>query len=131
MTLAEHRVHHHGDHDAAQKPASTPEPVCGMPDNPQRSTARGTLAKRVISAAKSVRKYVKPAADGAKPSGAKDVIYTCPMHPQIRRTEPGNCPICGMTLEPVAATQETGPSAELIDMTRRFRIAAALAISRA
>ena len=55
-------------------------------------------------------------------------IYTCPMHPQIRRTEPGNCPICGMTLEPVSAAEETGPSPELIDMTRRFWIGAALAI---
>jgi Cu+-exporting ATPase len=56
------------------------------------------------------------------------VIYTCPMHPQIRRTEPGNCPICGMALEPVGASAETGPSAELVDMTRRFWIGAALAV---
>jgi Cu+-exporting ATPase len=55
-------------------------------------------------------------------------IYTCPMHPQIRRTEPGNCPICGMTLEPVTAGEETGPNAELIDMTRRFWIGAVLAV---
>src|SRR5437867_5571114 len=47
-------------------------------------------------------------------------IYTCPMHPQIRRTAPGNCPICGMALEPElpAATEER--SAELEDFTRRF-----------
>ncbi|MEK9970236.1 MAG: copper-translocating P-type ATPase [Ferrovibrio sp.] len=47
-------------------------------------------------------------------------IYTCPMHPQIRRDAPGNCPICGMALEPELATAESGPSPELIDMTRRF-----------
>src|SRR5262249_27097517 len=35
-------------------------------------------------------------------------IYTCPMHPQIRRNAPGNCPICGMALEPVSAAAETG-----------------------
>ena len=46
----------------------------------------------------------------------------------IRRTEPGSCPICGMALEPVGVTEETGPSAELIDMTRRFWIGAALAV---
>jgi Cu+-exporting ATPase len=55
-------------------------------------------------------------------------IYTCPMHPQIRRMAPGNCPICGMALEPLRAGAETGRSPELIDMTRRFWIGAALAI---
>jgi len=55
------------------------------------------------------------------------VIYTCPMHPQIRRTEPGSCPICGMALEPAGGAEATGPSPELIDMTRRFWIGAALA----
>ena len=34
-------------------------------------------------------------------SASSGVVYTCPMHPQIRRNAPGNCPICGMTLEPV------------------------------
>ena len=50
------------------------------------------------------------------------------MHPQIRQTGPGNCPICGMTLEPVVATADAGPNPELIDMTRRFWIGLALAI---
>jgi P-type Cu+ transporter len=48
------------------------------------------------------------------------VIYTCPMHPQIRQLGPGNCPICGMTLEPEVVTAATGPSTELVDMRRRF-----------
>jgi len=46
-------------------------------------------------------------------------IYTCPMHPEIRQVGPGFCPICGMALEPVTAT-EAGPNPERIDMTRRF-----------
>jgi len=54
------------------------------------------------------------------PEAPKGVIYTCPMHPQIRQIGPGNCPICGMALEPVSAAAEAGPSAELFDMTRRF-----------
>jgi P-type Cu+ transporter len=58
----------------------------------------------------------------------RGVIYTCPMHPQIRRAEPGSCPICGMALEPLGPIQETGPSPELIDMRRRFWIGAALAV---
>jgi Cu+-exporting ATPase len=55
-------------------------------------------------------------------------VYTCPMHPQIRQTEPGNCPICGMALEPEVATLETGPSPELADMSRRFWIGLVLSI---
>jgi P-type Cu+ transporter len=47
-------------------------------------------------------------------------IYTCPMHAQIRQPGPGTCPICGMALEPVVASIETGISPELADMTRRF-----------
>ncbi|WP_245271772.1 copper-translocating P-type ATPase [Rhizobium sp. IBUN] len=56
------------------------------------------------------------------------VIYTCPMHPQIRQPGPGNCPICGMTLEPELVTADTGPSAELIDMQRRFWIGLVLSL---
>jgi Cu+-exporting ATPase len=56
------------------------------------------------------------------------VIYTCPMHPQIRQVGPGNCPICGMTLEPVKATADVGENRELVDMTRRFRVGLALTL---
>lgn len=50
------------------------------------------------------------------------------MHPQIRQDHPGNCPICGMTLEPVVVTGDEGPSAELVDMTRRFWVGLALSV---
>jgi P-type Cu+ transporter len=65
-----------------------------------------------------------------KPAVAPDqqVEYTCPMHPQIRQMGPGNCPICGMALEPVIATSDTGESPELRDMTRRFWIGLALSV---
>ena len=56
------------------------------------------------------------------------VEYTCPMHPQVRQMGPGNCPICGMALEPVLATAEQGESPELRDMTRRFWIGTALTV---
>jgi P-type Cu+ transporter len=55
-------------------------------------------------------------------------IYTCPMHPQIRQVGPGNCPICGMTLEPVKATADVGENRELVDMTRRFWVGLALTL---
>jgi len=46
------------------------------------------------------------------------------MHPQIRRSEPGNCPICGMALEPLEPSLDDGPNPELIDMTGRFWVSA-------
>ena len=53
--------------------------------------------------------------------GHNRMEYTCPMHPEIIRSQPGPCPICGMALEPREATGEES-SAELLDMTRRFWI---------
>ncbi len=50
--------------------------------------------------------------------------WTCPMHPEIMRDEEGSCPICGMALEPTTVDVEEGPSAELVDMRRRFWLAA-------
>ena len=50
------------------------------------------------------------------------------MHPQIRRDQPGNCPICGMALEPLEPSLDDAPNPELIDMTRRFWVSAALTL---
>jgi Cu+-exporting ATPase len=55
-------------------------------------------------------------------------IYTCPMHPEIRQIGPGNCPICGMALEPDVVSLDTPPNPELADMTRRFRVGLALSV---
>ncbi|MEP7304267.1 MAG: heavy metal translocating P-type ATPase [Acidobacteriota bacterium] len=60
-----------------------------------------------------------PVQDGAS--------FTCPMHPEIVRDGPGACPICGMALEPRTASLSDLPNPELVDMTRRFWIAAVLA----
>ena len=54
--------------------------------------------------------------------------YVCPMHPEIVRSEPGSCPICGMALEPRTITLEDAPNPELVDMTRRFWVSAALSL---
>ncbi len=53
--------------------------------------------------------------------------YTCPMHPEIVQDGPGNCPICGMALEPVLAATEDAPSTEERDMQRRLVVSAVLA----
>ena len=54
--------------------------------------------------------------------------YTCPMHPEVVRDEPGACPICGMALEPRVVDIEDGPNPELVEMTRRFWVAALLGL---
>jgi len=67
--------------------------------------------------------------ESRKQERRNQMIYTCPMHPQIEQDHPGNCPICGMTLEPktqIAGNEEE--NAELRDMTRRFWIGAVLAL---
>jgi Cu+-exporting ATPase len=64
----------------------------------------------------------------APKAASSQVEYTCPMHPQVRQMGPGNCPICGMALEPVLATAEQGDSPELRDMTRRFWIGTVLTL---
>jgi P-type Cu+ transporter len=65
---------------------------------------------------------------GPSPQPAEGTIYTCPMHPQVRQAAPGSCPICGMALEPLTAAEDTGVNPELIGMTRRFWIGAALTV---
>jgi Cu+-exporting ATPase len=65
---------------------------------------------------------------GSNASGS--TIYTCPMHPEVQQDHPGNCPKCGMTLEPktTAAGTNVEESSELSNMTRRFWIGAALTL---
>ena len=64
-----------------------------------------------------------------EPSAAKP-IYTCPMHPEVEQDHPGQCPKCGMTLEPktVTAGTDEDESAELRDIAARFWIGAGLAL---
>jgi Cu+-exporting ATPase len=70
------------------------------------------------------------ALEPVEPPGAEERIeYTCPMHPEIVRDEPGNCPICGMTLEPRTVVPESAEeNGELRDMTRRFWVSAVLTV---
>jgi P-type Cu+ transporter len=57
-----------------------------------------------------------------------DTIYSCPMHPDIVRNEPGDCLICGMSLEPRTVAIEEEENIELTDMARHFWISLALAL---
>ncbi len=68
--------------------------------------------------------YVPPVPETGE---GEAVQYTCPMDPEIVRDQPGPCPICGMALEPMVVRLDDGPNPELVDMTRRFWLAAGLA----
>ena len=136
MNPSEHDHSGHGHAGAAKTDNGVKDPVCGMTVDPHTTAHRHTHQGRpyYFCSAGCLSKFVaeptkyltgQPAVAAEPPAGT---IYTCPMHPQIRQTGPGNCPICGMTLEPVVATADAGPNPELIDMTRRFWIGLALAI---
>ncbi|KAA9010111.1 heavy metal translocating P-type ATPase [Histidinibacterium aquaticum] len=55
--------------------------------------------------------------------------YTCPMHPEIVQDHPGDCPKCGMALEPMTPTADSGPNPEYVDFKRRLWITAPLALA--
>ncbi len=127
----------HSAHTPCADAAAVVDPVCGMKVDPHKSRHRLTHAghgyffcsagcQDKFTAAPD--KYLTPRKPASKPQASAATIYTCPMHPEIRRTQPGSCPICGMALEPVDPTHDTGPNPELRDMTRRFWIGAVLAV---
>ncbi|MBR0644452.1 heavy metal translocating P-type ATPase [Plastoroseomonas hellenica] len=128
--------HQHGPGAASGAPLVT-DPVCGMRVAPATSKYRldqGGTTFHFCSAGCRTKfqahpeKYLKPEKAAPPTAARKAAIYTCPMHPEIRQQGPGNCPICGMALEPLEVTAETAPNHELIDMTRRFWIGLALTI---
>ena len=125
--------HHHAPSSAGEQ---VRDPVCGMIVDPHTTPHRhqfegrayyfcsaGCLSKFKAEPQKYLDGKQKP--EAPVPEGT---IYTCPMHPQIRQVGPGSCPICGMALEPVVATTETGRNPELIDMTRRFWVGTVLTL---
>jgi len=66
--------------------------------------------------------------NGDQERGGEGLIYTCPMHPEIRQNGPGNCPKCGMALEPLVSQEGEVENEELTDMTRRFKVSTVLAL---
>lgn len=126
--------------DATALPVAQPllDPVCGMTvtANPDKAIAHGDrtyyfCSTRCMDKFRAhPQQYLMPqakAAPAATKTASKDVIYTCPMHPQIRQIGPGTCPICGMALEPMEAVAEED-TGELRDMTRRFWVSLALSL---
>jgi len=120
--------------------SQTLDPVCSMVIDPVTAKNRteqggeiyyfccgGCKAKFLANPTQYLKTHAEPAATLRTVPGDQGTIYTCPMHPQIRQSAPGSCPICGMALEPEGIPEAEGTSPELKDMTRRFVIGAVLA----
>ena len=132
----EHRGHanHEGnDVQAHPSPAGLQDPVCGMGvTNQSHHSAEHEGHHYYFCSAKCRTKFVEapqkyvPVAKGddaavPEPEAAQPgATYTCPMHPEVQQDHPGNCPKCGMTLEPMLPTLEEGENSELVDFRRRF-----------
>jgi len=114
------------------------DPVCGMPLDISAAKYTHSYAGRrwyfcsrhcLDKFAAEPERYAKAEGKPApRPGATPGAIYTCPMHPEIRQTGPGNCPKCGMALEPVAPSADDRPNPELLDMARRFWVGLALTV---
>src|SRR2546423_1434334 len=105
------------------------DPICGM--TVDEATARQTRRNSTTYFFCSESCRQKFLSDGQRqPEPAvspKRTEFTCPMHSEVRQEGPGNCPKCGMALEPVTAdATASDDDPELRDMTQRFWVALAL-----
>lgn len=123
-----HHGHHHGGHESGNR---VKDPVCGMMVDPAAGKPHMAYkgheyhfcSDSCHSKFKADPEKYLTAQSAAAPA-IKGAQYTCPMHPEIIRDEPGSCPICGMALEPVMPSLDDGPNRESVDFTRRFWVSA-------
>lgn len=138
------RIYHFCSESCRTKFAAAPQdyltardPVCGM--TVDRSTAKHFLKHEgekfyFCSAACQAKFEADPAAyrSGNRPAvkaAPKGTLYTCPMHPEVVSDRPGDCPKCGMALEPMGIPPaDEGPNPELVDFVRRLWVSAILSI---
>ena len=119
-----------------EAPATVKDPVCGMDVDPAATSHHATHEGHeyhFCSAGCRTKFVADPPrylsdAPQPEPEAAPGAIWTCPMHPQIRKEGPGTCPICGMALEPEEPSLDDAPNPELVDFTRRTWVAAALTV---
>jgi Cu+-exporting ATPase len=133
-----HHAHEHHHHAAAGDHGKIViDPVCGMTVDTTTAEHRFELGEGTyyFCSARCLEKfranpdtYLNPTGHSPVVSAPAGTIWTCPMHPEIRRDGPGSCPICGMALEPLEPSLEEGPNPELIDMTRRFWVSTAFTV---
>ena len=128
MVTALHENHHHGEVPAPTPTPTLHDPVCGMAVsvNPEKHVHYDgrdyyfcSMGCRDKFRASPVA-YLQPRAEEPAPAAAPGTVYTCPMHPEIRRPTPGSCPICGMGLEPLMPSLDEEENPELRDFRLRF-----------
>ncbi|HRB81813.1 MAG TPA: HAD-IC family P-type ATPase [Nitrospira sp.] len=136
--------HNHGDEHACcsikgagkADVSLVKDPVCGMMIDPKTAKGGSSVHQGETYYFCNPKCKAKFEAEPEKFLGAprpasaedKEKIYTCPMHPEIRKKGPGNCPICGMALEPEEVSLEEVENPELVDFTKRLKVSAVLAI---
>jgi Cu+-exporting ATPase len=133
------RYSHHDEHAARPAAPEQKDPVCGMSVRPE--SAAGSIEHAgsdywfcSLSCIEKFKAhpatYLPDAGKMAPRPQAQPVgtTYTCPMHPEVVRSEPGSCPICGMALEPRMVTAEEPDNPELRDMTRRLWVSTVLTV---
>jgi Cu+-exporting ATPase len=121
---------HHGSSAPSESasPTDLKDPVCGMTVTAQSGhmlTHEGRTfyfcsAKCQGKFAANPLQYLAPEPPAETSPAVTGAIYTCPMHPEIRQDHPGNCPKCGMTLEPLLPDLDDDDNPELRDFQRRF-----------
>ncbi|MDZ4281226.1 MAG: heavy metal translocating P-type ATPase [Hydrogenophaga sp.] len=121
---------HHGSSAAPESgsPKDLKDPVCGMTVTAKSDhslTHEGRTfyfcsAKCKGKFAENPPSYLAPEPPAEASPAVTGAIYTCPMHPEIRQDHPGNCPKCGMTLEPLMPDLDDDDNPKLRDFQRRF-----------
>ena len=131
---ADHAHHDHHDPEATLQTADAlKDPVCGMTvtarsehhaehdGHPYYFCSTKCVTKFNADPKRYAAGTLNPMSTAPTPTPAQaGTIYTCPMHPEIRQNHPGNCPKCGMTLEPELPSLDDDENPELVDFTRRF-----------
>src|SRR6266436_6243263 len=119
------------------------DPVCGMMVDPQRAAGKAQYAGKsyFFCSPRCKERFEKepekflaaPGTGGMEhahealpPASAQNIRYTCPMHPEIVQIGPGNCPICGMALEPMDIMVGEQADPEYDSMRKRLWVSAAL-----
>jgi len=129
MNITTHQHHRSGTPPTVpDSPTDLKDPVCGMKVTAQSAhTLKREGRPYYFCSAKCQGKfaanplqYLVSTATAVSAPAAADTVYTCPMHPEIRQNHPGNCPKCGMTLEPLLPELDNDNNPELRDFQRRF-----------
>ncbi|MCH7763688.1 MAG: heavy metal translocating P-type ATPase [Candidatus Marinimicrobia bacterium] len=138
-TVTKSHDHYHHNHDHSDHPQEK-DPVCGMTVDPENAAGEEEYkGKTVYFCSTHCQQKFKTDPEsylGDKKTTVKEDMrledgkgqYTCPMHPEVIQDKMGDCPICGMALEPMKITLDDEENPELIDMTKRFWVSVSLAL---